>query len=90
MQKSKKGFIFGVLNQNIMIITTAKNAKFDTSKPAKSNIIMVLDDNGNQVMDTLRITGNMTTVMEFMEPVSMIEVEHSFGKDEVNEDFLWQ
>ena len=73
-----------------MIITTAKNAKFDTSKPAKSNLIMILDDNGKQVMDTLRITGNMTTVMEFMEPVSMIEVEHSFGKDEVNEDFLWQ
>lgn len=73
-----------------MTITTAKGSKFNTDLPAKSNIIMVLDDNGNQVMDTLRITGNMTTVMEFMEPMSMIEVEHSFGKDEVCEDFLWQ
>jgi hypothetical protein len=73
-----------------MIITTAKNAKFDTSKPARSNIIMILDENGNQVMDTLRLTGNMTTVKEFGETVSMLEVEHSFGIDEINEDFIWQ
>ena len=73
-----------------MIITTAKIAKFDTTKPAKSNIIMVLDENGKQVMDTLRLTGNTTTVTEFGKPVTMIEVEWSFGIDEVNEDFLWQ
>ena len=73
-----------------MIITTAKNAKFDTSKPAKSNICMFLDDNGNQKMDTLRLTGRMTTVQEFMEDVSMIEVETSYDITEVNEDFLWQ
>ncbi len=73
-----------------MIITTVKNAKFDTEKPARSNTIMYLDDNGNQVMDKLRITGNMTTVVEFMEQVSMIEVETSFGLHEVNEDFIWQ
>jgi hypothetical protein len=73
-----------------MIITTVKNAKFDTGKPARSNTIMYLDDNGNQVMDKLRLTGNMTIVVEFMEQVSMIEVETSFGLQEVNEDFIWQ
>lgn len=73
-----------------MILKTAKGSRFDTSKPAKSNVIMVLDENGNQVMDTLRITGRYTTVSEFMESVTMVEVEHSFGIDEVNEDFIWQ
>jgi len=73
-----------------MIITTAQNAKFDTLKPARSNIIMVLDQNGNKKMDDLRITGKTTTITEFGESKSMIEVEHSFGVDELNEDFIWQ
>jgi hypothetical protein len=73
-----------------MIITTAKGTKFDTSKPAKSNICMVLDNQGRQVMDTLRITGNQTEVSIFMEKTSMVEVEHSFGVDEICEDYLWQ
>ena len=73
-----------------MIITTPQNARFDTSKFAKSNICMVLDDNGNQKMDTLRVTGRMTIVEEFRQQVAMIEVETSFGAVEVHEDFLWQ
>ena len=73
-----------------MIIKTPQGAKFDTSKPAKSNIIMVLDDNGEQVMDTLTLTGRFTIVEEFREKRAMIEVSHSFGIDEVNEDYLWQ
>ena len=83
-------FIFMKQNTNTMTLITVKNAKFDTSKPAKSNIFMVLDDNGNQVMDTLRITGRTTQVIEFMQPMTMIEVEHTFGIDEVCEDFIWQ
>jgi hypothetical protein len=51
---------------------------------------MILNDKGSQVMDTLRITGKTTTVQEFMEAVSMVEVDTSFGLTEVNEDFLWQ
>jgi len=73
-----------------MIITTAKGNRFDTDKPAKSNLLMVLTGKGNQVMDVLRLTGRQTVVTEFCEPVSMIEVSHSFGIDEVNEDYLWQ
>lgn len=73
-----------------MIITTAKGARFNTDQPAKSNIVMVLNDKGRQVMDTLRLTGRTETVKEFMEDVSMIEVEGSFGLTQVNEDFLWQ
>jgi len=73
-----------------MIITTPNNAKFDTSKPAKSNICMVLDGNGKQELDTLRITGAMSIAKEFMQDIAMIEVETSFGKVEVHEDFLWQ
>jgi len=73
-----------------MIITTAKNAKFDTTKPARSSTLMVLDSNGKQVMDVLRITGKISTVTEFMEDLSMIEVEGSFGITEVSEDFVWQ
>lgn len=73
-----------------MKITTPKGSVFNTDLPAKSNILMILDSKGNQVMDTLRITGKFTVVKEFMEDVAMIEVEHSFGKDEVNEDLLWQ
>lgn len=73
-----------------MIITTAKGNRFDTTKPATSNIVMVLDDNGNQVKDILRVTGNMETVKEFMEDMSMIEVDGSFGLTQVSEDFLWQ
>jgi hypothetical protein len=73
-----------------MIITTAKGSKFDTDKPAKSNICMILTGNGKQVLDTLRLTGKTTTVEEFMEKTSMIEVETSFGITEVNEEFLWQ
>jgi hypothetical protein len=73
-----------------MIITTVKGAKFNTELPARSSVIKVLNNSGNSVMDTLRITGNTETVTEFMEPVSMIEVDGSFGKDWVNEDFIWQ
>lgn len=73
-----------------MILITAKGSKFDTEKTAKSNICMILTNNGKPVMDTLRITGKQTIVEEFGEKTSMIEVEHSFGKDEINEDFLWQ
>jgi hypothetical protein len=73
-----------------MILKTAKGSRFDTSKPAKSNVIMVLNEDGNSIMDSLRITGRYTVVTEFMESVTMIEVEHSFGIDEVNEDFIWQ
>lgn len=73
-----------------MILTTAKGSRFDTGKPAKSNIIMVLTDTGKPVMDKLRITGNQTITEEFGEIISMIEVEHSFGIDEIHEDFIWQ
>ncbi len=73
-----------------MILKTVKGSMFDTSKPAKSNVIMVLNEDGNPIMDSLRITGRYTVVTEFMESVTMIEVEHSFGIDEVNEDFIWQ
>jgi hypothetical protein len=73
-----------------MILTTAKGSKFDTEKPAKSNICMILTGSGKQVLDTLRITGKQTIVEEFQEKISMVEVEHSFGVDEINEDFLWQ
>lgn len=69
---------------------TAKGTNLDLSKPAKSNICMVLDGKGRQVMDELRLTGNQTIVEEFGEKVSMVEVETSFGVTEVNEDFLWQ
>ena len=72
------------------IITTVKGARFDTDKPAKSNLCMVLDGSGNQVMDSLRITGKMETVTEFMQPVSMVEVETSYGTTQVKEDYLWQ
>lgn len=73
-----------------MIIITAKGARFDTSKPALSSTCMILDSNGEQVMDALRLTGRMTTVTEFNKSTSMVEVEFSFGKTEINEDFLWQ
>jgi hypothetical protein len=73
-----------------MIITTAQGARFDTQKYAKSPVIKVLDGKGGSVMDVLRITGNMTTVNMQGQPVSMVEVEHSFGTDEVNENFLTQ
>jgi hypothetical protein len=73
-----------------MILITVKGTKFDTEKPAKSNVLMILNENGNQVIDVLKITGNKTTVKEFMEDVDMIEVETSFGLTEVNEEFLWQ
>lgn len=73
-----------------MIITTAKGMKFDTEIPAKSNVIMVLNNSGNQCMDKLKLTGKQTVVKIDREDTSMIEVEHSFGIDEVCEDFLWQ
>ena len=41
-------------------------------------------------MDTLRITGKTTVETECKQPQTMIEVEHSFGITEINEDFLWQ
>gem|GEM_PF-2308399 len=72
------------------MITTAKGTRFDVSKPAKSNICMVLDEKGNQVIDILKITGNMETVTELMQDVSMVEVETSFGITQVNENYLWQ
>lgn len=74
-----------------MIITTPRKSTFDTEKPARSNIVMVLNKFGNQVMDTLKLTGNFSTV-EMMdgEQLAMIEVEHSFGISEVSEDYLWQ
>lgn len=60
---------------------TAKGTIFDISKPAKSNICMVLDERGRQVMDVLRITGNQTVINEGNpDQFSMVEVEHSFGK----------
>lgn len=72
------------------VLVTAKGARFDLSKPAKSKIIMVLNDKGQRVMDVLRLTGKFTEEMEDMEPVTMIEVEYSFGVAEVNEDIIWQ
>lgn len=69
---------------------TAKGSNLDLSKPAKSSVCMVLNDKGNQVMDVLKITGNQTIVEIFGEKTSMVEVEHSFGKDEICEDFIWQ
>lgn len=69
---------------------TAKGSNFDLSRPAKSNLCMVLDGNGNQVLDTLTLTGNQTVVEQFREKISMVEVETSFGVTEVCEDFIWQ
>jgi len=71
-------------------LVTATGARFDTSKPARSNLAMVLDNKGRQVMDNLRITGKTTEVVEFMEKKTMIEVEGSLGCFEINEDFIWQ
>lgn len=74
-----------------MIITTAMGAKFDTEKPARSPVIKVLNDRGFSILDTLRITGNTTLIEQpFADNFSMVEVEHSFGTDEVSEEFLWQ
>ena len=73
-----------------MDIITARCNTFDTGKPARSNICMVLDDKGRQILDTLELTGKQTVVEIFGEKVSMIEVKHSYGTDEVCEDFLWQ
>jgi hypothetical protein len=73
-----------------MKISTEKGRVFDTDRPAKSNLIMVFDDQMQQKFDELKLTGKTTTVTEFGEKISMIEVEHSFGVDEINEDFLWQ
>lgn len=69
---------------------TAQGTIFDINKPAKSNLCMVLNEKGQQVMDSLKLTGNQTVVEEFRRKVSMIEVETSFGITEVNEEFLWQ
>jgi hypothetical protein len=73
-----------------MKITTPNGSHFNTEIPAKSNLLMVFDDNGNQEFDRLRLTGRFTIETEFMKPVAMIEVEHSFGITEISEDFIWQ
>lgn len=73
-----------------MIIKTPKGSTFDTDKPAKSNLVMVLNDKGRPEMDVLKITGNFTIVKQFMEDTAMIEVDGAFGITEVNEDYLWQ
>ncbi len=73
-----------------MTITTPKNSKFDTNKPAKSSVITVLNGNGYPIPDELRLTGKYTVIEGMEENFAMIEVEHSFGVDEVSEDFLWQ
>lgn len=72
------------------ILTTTQGTVFDLSKPAKSNLAMILDTNGFQVMDTLKLTGNVTNVSIFGESVAMIEVETSFGITEIDENFIWQ
>lgn len=73
-----------------MIIQTVNGAKFNTNFPAKSSVITVLNNAGNKIPDTLKLTGKTEEVVEFMRPVTMIEVEHSFGTDFVNEEFIWQ
>ena len=73
-----------------MNIITPNGSKFNTELPAKSNLLMVFNDNGEQVFDRLRLTGRYTIETEFMKPVAMIEVEHSFGITEISEDFIWQ
>lgn len=73
-----------------MIITTVKGSKFNTDLPARSSVIMVLNERGRSVMDTLKLTGNTEEVIEFMKPTTMVEVIHSFGTDFVNEDYVWQ
>ena len=73
-----------------MKITTPNGSRFNTEIPAKSNLLMIFDDNGNQEFDRLRLTGRFTIETEFMKPVAMIEVEHSFGITEISEDFIWQ
>jgi hypothetical protein len=69
---------------------TSTGMKFDINKPARSNMFMILDDNGRQIMDTLKLTGRTQTETEFMQPVTLVEVAHSFGTDFVQEDLIWQ
>lgn len=74
-----------------MTITTPKNSVFDTSKPVRSNLLMVLNASGESIMDdNCYLTGKYTVVEQFMEKTAMLEVSHSYGTDEVCEDFLWQ
>jgi hypothetical protein len=73
-----------------MIIKTAKGGTFNTEIPARSSVIKVLDNKGRSVMDTLKLTGRTEKEMLFMEETTMLEVEHSFGKEFVSEDFIWQ
>lgn len=73
-----------------MIINTATGAKFNTELPAKSNLLMVLGNNGRMEHDTLKLTGKYTLVSLFRETITMIEVEHSFGTTELLEETLWQ
>ena len=73
-----------------MKFTTPSGSRFDTEVTAKSNLLMTFDANGNQVFDHLRLTGRYTMTTQFMQPVAMIEVEHSFGLTEVCEEFIWQ
>jgi len=71
------------------LITPSGNT-FYVNAPAKSPVLKVLNDKGQPVMDALRLTGNYTEVEEFRKKKWMIEVEHSFGTDEINEDFIIQ
>lgn len=73
-----------------MIFKTEQGTIFNTDMPAKSNLLLVFNEKGERVFDHLKLTGNFTYVEEFGERKAMVEVSHSFGTDEINEEFLWQ
>jgi hypothetical protein len=72
------------------IITTRRGTTIDLSKPARATFATVLDEHGRKVMDTLHLTGNTASRVEFMEKWTEFECEGSFDTFFVSEQDLMQ
>lgn len=73
------------------ILTTTTGSKWNTEIPARSNLVMHLNDKGQQVMSTLTIISIAGTHEEFREVKTDLNVKDQFGETyEICEDFIWQ
>lgn len=73
------------------ILTTTTGSKWNTEIPARSNLVMHLNDKGQQVMSTLTIVSIAGTHEEFRQIKTDLIVKDQFGETyEICEDYIWQ
>ena len=72
------------------IFITPQGTRVDLSKPAKSPMVKLYNENGHSEMDTLKLTGKTNKIIEWREEWTEFEAIGTLGTCWINEQDMIQ